>query len=85
MELGEFCRRLLELLQIDPQLSFGPDDTLFDTIGLDSFQAFQLIVIVEALADVDVPPVDIPEMYTLRDTYSYYLTLRSSDVTVEPS
>lgn len=42
-------------------------------IGLDSLQAFQLIIFIEALANVDVPPLDLPDIYTVQDAYDYYV------------
>lgn len=79
MNLEEFCERVLMLLELQGAGDFGLDDSLYDTIGLDSFQAFQLIIIVESLAGVDVPPVELPEMFTLRDAFGYYSLLREID------
>lgn len=79
MGLDEFCDRVLTLLEMHEAGAVNPDDSLYETIGLDSFQAFQLIIIVESLAGIDVPPIELPAMYTLRDAYGYYVMLRDMD------
>jgi acyl carrier protein len=79
MQLAEFCERVLALLELTEAGPFSPEDNLYDAVGLDSFQAFQLIINVESLAGADVPPVELPAMYTLRDAYGYYLVLRDLD------
>jgi len=52
------------------------DTGLFDELGLDSLQAFMLILLVESLAEVEVPPVEIPPMFVLGDAFTYYEDLR---------
>lgn len=48
---------------------------LFDDLDLDSLQALQLMFAVEAMSGTDVPPPDLPEIFTLGDAYDYYLEL----------
>lgn len=79
LELDRFCERLLQILEIEAGSRFGPLDNLYETVGLDSFQAFQMIIVIESLAGADVPPVELPEMYTLQDAYQYYLVLKELD------
>lgn len=49
------------------------DTTLFDELALDSMQAFELILVTEEIADLLLPPVQMPSMYTLGDVYRYYV------------
>lgn len=46
---------------------------LFDDLGLDSFTTFELVVVTEQLADVTLPPPELPPLFTLGDAYAYYL------------
>ncbi|MDA8103514.1 MAG: acyl carrier protein [Nitrospiraceae bacterium] len=46
---------------------------LHDELGLDSFSTFELIVVTEQLADVRLPPPEVPPLFTLGDAYAYYL------------
>ncbi len=48
---------------------------LFADWGLDSLQAFQMIITAEAMADALVPPAAIPEIFTLGDAYAYYRSM----------
>lgn len=73
--LPGFARRVAELLGVLVDVSVDPEASLFDDWGLDSLQAFQLIVIIESLAGALVPPTDIPEMFTVQDAYGYYCSL----------
>jgi|GEM_PF-3520499 len=47
---------------------------LYDELGLDSIQALELLIIIEAWADLAVPPADIPEIFTLGDAWKYFCT-----------
>lgn len=74
-----FGLQLAALLEIDLEGGgVSPTDDLFDDWGLDSLQAFQMIVTVEGLAGVVVPPPEIPEMFTVGDAYAYYRSLLAS-------
>lgn len=75
LDQESFCARVVQLLDIDSTIPVTPYDNLYAELGVDSLQAFQLIVIIEALADCAVPPLDIPEIYTLSDAYAYYRDL----------
>jgi len=81
MTYDQFTRRVVELLELDLVFPVNPFDGLFDEVGLDSFQTMQLIVVIEALAGIDVPPLEIPEMFTVQDTYDYYGSLCALAVT----
>ena len=70
---ARFCRHVLGLL--NKELPGGPINPywgLYDDLGLDSVQAFEVIVIVETMAECIVPPVEVPSLYTLSDAFAYY-------------
>jgi acyl carrier protein len=46
---------------------------VFDDLGVDSFQAFQMLIIIETAADLMVPPPYLPEIFTLGDAFEYFL------------
>lgn len=74
LELPEFADRLAAHLEVD---STRRDEraSIFEDWVLDSLRTFQLIVVVEAMAGVAVPPASIPEMYSIGDVYGYYRSL----------
>ena len=76
LSYDDFVVRVGNLLDIDFPAVVNPFADLYDELGLDSLQAYQLIVIVESLADA-VPPDDIPELYTMQDAFAYYEALRA--------
>jgi acyl carrier protein len=73
--LESFARELATLLRLDVGDKFDPEAGLFDDWGLDSLQAFEMIIIVESMAGCLVPPAVIPELLTVGDAYGYYLAL----------
>lgn len=79
LTFDRFAERTIDLLEIEIEtdVAVTPYTGLFDELALDSFQAFQLILIVESLAEIDVPPAELPVMLTLEDAYGYYCGLRS--------
>lgn len=78
MDFEQYAHRILELVgAVATDGPLTPERELYDDIGLDSFQAFQLIIATESLANVDMPPIDIPQMFTLGDAYAYYAKLRA--------
>jgi acyl carrier protein len=72
LNFEDFSERVLDALQIPAPPMLGLEADLYDEVGLDSFQAFQLIVVVESLAGADVPPPQLPEMFTMGDAFRYY-------------
>jgi acyl carrier protein len=48
---------------------------LYDELGLDSFDAFMLLLLIESLAGVDFPPDTPPALWTLGDGFNYYSQL----------
>lgn len=73
--IDEFAHRVAELLDIELDGRVNPYDNLYEDWGLDSLQVFQLIVIVEAMADVLVPPPETPDLFTVREAYDYFTSL----------
>ena len=73
-----FGERLADMLQVDLVADITPYDGLFDDWGLDSLQAFQMLVAVESMAGATVPPAGLPTIFTVGDAYDYYRTLAPS-------
>lgn len=76
--IDAFAQRLAALLEVELEGAPGPYDDLFADWGLDSLQAYQMVVTIEAMADVVVPPAEIPEMFTVSDAYGYYRSLQAT-------
>ena len=49
----------------DPAAALGPDDDLFDTLGIDSLQALDLLTDIEESFDVEIPDYEIQGVTTL--------------------
>lgn len=79
MDYTSFSTRVVELLELPDQGPINPYDELFTELGFDSLQAYQIVVISERLAGIDIPPFDIPEIYTMQDAFDYYCSLRAGD------
>lgn len=77
MTFDQFVERIATLLKLDLPEQVGPDASLYDDVGIDSFEAFQLLIVIEGLAECLVPPLEFPELYTLGDAYAYYQVLRT--------
>lgn len=45
---------------------------LFGELALDSLDAFRLLIFIEIAAGLDVPPDDIPEIFSLGDAFECY-------------
>lgn len=71
----EFAARLSALLGVEAAAAARPEDSLYDVWCLDSLQAFQLIILTEALAECDVPPPMVPQMFTVGDAYGNFKSL----------
>jgi acyl carrier protein len=72
LSLDEYCRRIFGILELPAPEPVDPTAGLFDELALDSLQAFELIVVTEQLAGRDVPPPELPTIWTLGDAYRYY-------------
>lgn len=70
--------RFLEILSREFSLAgitLTPTTGLYDELGLDSFDAFRLLLLIEELADSLIPPAVVPELYSVGDAYGYYCAL----------
>ena len=45
LNYGDFSTRVVELLELDCSSPIGPDEDLYTDLGLDSLQAFQLLIV----------------------------------------
>jgi acyl carrier protein len=75
LTFDEFYHRVLIELEIDAPEFPSPDSDLYNEMGVDSLQAFELIILTEGLANCLVPPAHLPEIYTMGDAFRYYLSL----------
>ena len=73
-DFEEYVSRLFEALDIEVRSGYTQDSGLYDDIGLDSLQAFELVIFTEELAGLTMPPPFIPMIFTLGDAYTYFLT-----------
>lgn len=75
LTLEDFTLSLQRGMGIELASPPTPEDGLFEVWGLDSLQAFQMIVVVEDLAGCLVPPPEIPTILVVSDAYAYYRSL----------
>ncbi len=73
MDFTAFAEMVTNRLELVTNVAMEPSTGLFDDLGIDSFQAFQMLIIIETAADLIVPPPYLPEMFTLGDAYEYFL------------
>lgn len=71
MSFEMFAERIAAMLNLD-EVPTGRDVGLFGDLDLDSIEALLLIIFVEELSGVGIPPEDVPAMYTAGDAFSYY-------------
>lgn len=77
--VGHFAKELGSRLRVEEEVlaEVGPDTDLFGDWGLDSLQAFEMIIVIEAMAGATMPPPIVPELYTVTDAYAYFQGLKS--------
>lgn len=51
----------------------GEETTVSDDLGIESIRVYELVIVTENLASCDVPPDELPILFTLGDLYQYYL------------
>jgi hypothetical protein len=78
MDFDDFARLLVGHLGLGGDGPWYPWTGLYDDLGVDSFQAFQLILVIEAAAGVDRDGAELPPVHTLGDAYEYYRAARSA-------
>jgi len=71
--LEEYLSLMGEMLQAPIHGTLNGESGLYDDWGIDSLQAFELIILTEQLAGIHIPPADIPLMFTVNDAYAYYV------------
>lgn len=76
LPFDEFVRRVVVLMALDPApTAVDAAANLYEDWMLDSLQAFQLTIVIEAIAEVLVPPEELPPLFTLDDAYGYYTAM----------
>jgi acyl carrier protein len=70
-----FSTQVADLLDIKGERPLNRYLGLYDELGFDSLQSFQLLLLVESMAGLDVPEEDPPGLFTLDDAYQYYVKL----------
>lgn len=78
LPFDRFSAQVVERLRL-PAEPLTPDDGLFTTLALDSFQSLELLVVIEAMANVEVPPAVLPQLFTMGDAYGYYQELLAAE------
>jgi acyl carrier protein len=68
----EFTGHLREQLLEEYPGELRPETNLFDEIGLDSFEMFHVVMLVEDITGLEVSLEEPPPMTTLQDTYAFY-------------
>jgi acyl carrier protein len=75
LAFDQFSERLLRSLRVPlPREGISPATLIFEDLGLDSIQAFEMILVTEEIAETLIPPAELPPMFTLGDVYAYYRT-----------
>jgi acyl carrier protein len=77
MDFDAFAAMLIERLNLEDPPPLQPFTGMFDDLGIDSFQAFEVLIIIETAAGLDVPPPELPEIFTLGDAFEYYRSARA--------
>lgn len=78
MHVDDFVRTVAEELDLDSPQALTPATDLVLELGLDSFQVFELVMVIEVLAGCDDPPADPPEIRTFQDAFEHYERLCAS-------
>jgi acyl carrier protein len=78
MTFDEFAIFLAQALELEPPITLQPTTGLYDELGLESLQAFQMVIAIETRAGLEIPEDDVPELYTLGDAYEYFCRIESA-------
>lgn len=75
----DYVDRLLGELDIPGCQSPSEETHLFDELGFDSLATFEMLIVTESMARMNVSTIDgplppVPLIFTLGDAYHYYLT-----------
>ena len=79
LEFEEYVARVTEFLDVPAPTTLDRDSGLYEDLGIDSLQAFELLIITEQLAGLSALPPSIPAIYTLGDAYDYYVASKARD------
>ena len=74
----EFTRHLREQLLEEYPGELRPDTNLFDDIGLDSFDMFHVVMLIEDITGFEVSVDEPPAMTTIKDTFDFYRSVIAS-------
>ena len=74
MEL--FLQKFQSQFQVDATVVTSQSE-LFVELGLDSFDAFRLLIWLEVISGEPYPSNKVPPLFTLQDAYDYYIELRA--------
>jgi acyl carrier protein len=77
VSFDRFARHLASRLDVEVPEPLSPSINLYDELGLDSLQAFQMLIIIENMAESMMPPMELPALHTLGDSFDYYKQLRT--------
>ena len=75
MTFEEYACHVLSQMEVDLGTTPRPTDDLYSGIGLDSMQAFELILITEEVAGGRVAAGEVPPLSTFGDAFNYYRTV----------
>lgn len=69
---AELYSLILELMEIADADVVEARTTLVGDLGLDSLALYQILLTIEALANVEETPQAVPELTTLGECFAYY-------------
>ncbi len=72
LDFDVFCAKVLSILEVDWNDPCRRDVRIFEDMGLDSLETFELLVVIESLAELFVPLPEVPLIFTLGDAFDYY-------------
>jgi acyl carrier protein len=72
-DFDDYASILLEIFHKVEHDGVSRSADLYEEIGLDSLQTFELIVLSEQMAGLMIPPVEIPAINSMGDAYDYYV------------
>jgi acyl carrier protein len=83
MNVAEFAAWLTIALDLDVTVPLHPHTGLYDDLGIDSIQALEMIFAIESHAGCDVPPDELPMLFTIGDAHEYHESLLVAMTTPE--
>jgi acyl carrier protein len=74
-DIDQFVDELRGLVSVEIPDSATVDDDLHETLGFDSLDTYELLMVTETLAGDETPPLEPPKIVTLADAFAYYQRL----------